>query len=303
MTKPILVVMAAGMGSRYGGLKQIEPVTDQGEVIIDFTLYDAMLAGFEDIVFIIKHAIEDDVRAILDRGAGKHLNIRYAFQELDALPPGYAVPEGREKPWGTCHAVLCAKDLIGGNFAVVNADDYYGSSALRIAYDDLLVAKDAGKYDYSLIGYRLGNTLTENGYVARGVASVGADGTLTGVDERLKIGHKDGRVQYEEDGAWHEVSPDATVSMNLWGFTPSLLTEMEAGFPAFLDDALAHNPMKGEYLLPRKVDELIKSGKARVRVLPTDDRWYGITYKEDLETVVNAMRSMKDKGVYPEKLW
>ncbi|MDR1798211.1 MAG: nucleotidyltransferase [Clostridiales Family XIII bacterium] len=301
--KPVLVVMAAGMGSRYGGLKQIEPVTEAGDIIIDFTLYDAMLAGFEDVVFIIKREIEGDVRRILDAGAARHLRIHYAFQELDDLPAGYSVPEGRVKPWGTCHAILAARGLIGGNFAVVNADDYYGSSALRIVYDDLVGAKDGAQYDFSLVGYRLANTLTENGYVARGVAQLGAGGVLAGVDERLKIGWKDGRVAYEEGGAWVEVSPDSTVSMNLWGFTPSLLREMEDGFPAFLDQALAADPLKGEYLLPRKVDELIKAGRARVRVLTTDDRWYGITYPEDKETVSAAMQAMKDRGEYPEQLW
>ncbi|MCL2493059.1 MAG: sugar phosphate nucleotidyltransferase [Clostridiales bacterium] len=305
MAKPVLAVMAAGMGSRYGGLKQIEPVTGEGEIIIDFTLYDAMLAGFEDVVFIIKKEIEADIRARVDGGAGKHLNIRYAFQELSDLPPGFSVPEGRVKPWGTCHAILAARDLIEGNFAVVNADDYYGSGALPLVFGALEKARDEDKYDYSLAGYRLANTLTENGYVARGVCRLAPDGTLAGVDERLKIGwEKDGDgVEYEEGGEWHDVAPDATVSMNLWGFTPSLLREMEEGFPAFLEKTLAENPLKGEYLLPRKVDELIRTGKARVRVLPTDERWFGVTYKEDLAGVRDAMRAMKDRGLYPERLW
>jgi len=304
MTKPTLVIMAAGMGSRYGGLKQIEPVTEAGEIIVDFTLYDAMLAGFEDIVFIIKKQIEADVRNIIDERAGKHLNIQYAFQELSALPDGYALPQGREKPWGTCHAILAAKDLIPGNFAVVNADDYYGEGAFRKIFTWLETAKDAELYDYSLVGYKLANTLTENGQVARGVCSLAGDGTLSGVEERLKIGWQDDKVCYEDEaGIAHETSPDATVSMNLWGFTPSILREIEDGFPIFLDDALKNNPLKGEYLLPRKVDELINAGKARVRVLPTDDRWYGITYKEDKASVCAAMQAMKDKGLYPERLW
>ena len=317
MAKPVLAVMAAGMGSRYGGLKQIEPVSDEGEIIIDFTLYDAMLAGFEDVIFIIKKEIEADVRAHIDGGAGKHLNIHYAFQELTDLPPGFSVPEGRVKPWGTCHAILAARDLIEGNFAVVNADDYYGPGAISLIYDDLEKAADyvpldskrggSGKfYDYSLVGYRLANTLTENGYVARGVCRMAPDGTLAGVDERLKIGWKnDGSgVEYEdEEGKWHDVPEDATVSMNLWGFTPSLLREMEEGFPEFLEKALAQNPLKGEYLLPRKVDELVRAGKAKVRVLPTDERWFGVTYREDLAGVKAQVRSMKDKGLYPERLW
>ena len=319
MTKPTLVVMAAGMGSRYGGLKQIDPITEQGEIIIDFSLYDAMMAGFEDIVFIIKKEIEADVRALIDKGAGQHLNITYVFQELQDLPPGYAVPEGRVKPWGTCHAVLAAKDAISGNFAVINADDYYGAQAFRLMYDELVKAKDGATYDYSMVGYRLANTLTEHGHVARGVCTTGEDGTLSGVDERLKIMWRpchceqreaihlntaDRTIQYEDDaGAWHEVSPDAVVSMNLWGFTPSILTEMEAGFPAFLDKALKENPEKGEYLLPRKIDELLKDGKATVKILPTDERWFGVTYKEDKEHVETSVRSMKDAGLYPEILW
>jgi len=304
MTKPVLVVMAAGMGSRYGGLKQIEPVSEQGEIIIDFSLYDAMMAGFEDIIFIIKKEIEADMRARLDDGAGRHLKIAYAFQELSILPPGYSVPEGRSKPWGTCHAILAAKNLIKGNFAAINADDFYGAGAFHSMYDELLNAEDGALYDYSMVGYKLANTLTEHGHVSRGVCATSSDGKLVGVDERLKIMWREGKIQYEEeDGAWHEAAPDALVSMNFWGFTPSILSEMEADFPAFLDAALRENPMKAEYLLPRKVDELLKSGKASVKILPTDERWFGITYKEDTEYVKAAVRAMKDRGLYPETLW
>jgi len=295
--------MAAGMGSRYGGLKQIDPITEQGEIIIDFSLYDAMMAGFEDVVFIIKKEIEADVRERVDGGAGKHLNIAYVFQELSDLPPGYAVPEGRVKPWGTCHAVLAAKKAIKGNFAVVNADDYYGSQAFRLMYDELLTAKDGAVYDYSMVGYKLLNTLTEHGHVARGVCTLGEDGRLAGVDERLKIMRRDGAVMYEEDGKWSGIPADATVSMNFWGFTPSFLKELEEGFPAFLGAALEKDPLKGEYLLPRKVDELLKAGKASVKVLPTGERWFGVTYKEDKEQVTASVGAMKDRGLYPESLW
>ncbi|MDR3305314.1 MAG: nucleotidyltransferase [Clostridiales Family XIII bacterium] len=304
MSKPVLVVMAAGMGSRYGGLKQIDPVTEQGEIIIDFSLYDAMMAGFEEVIFVIKPEIEEDVRARIDGGAGKHLRVRYVFQEPDDLPEGYRVPEGRSKPWGTCHAVRAARGLIAGNFAVVNADDYYGALAFRLIYDELVKMSDDEKYRYAMVGYKLVNTLTENGHVARGVCVLDGDGNLAGVDERLKIQWKDGKIQYTEDDVhWEEVEADATVSMNLWGFTPSFLREIEAGFPAFLDEALQRNPLKAEYLLPRKIDELLKGGKAAVKALRTDDRWYGITYKEDKASVTNALRAMKDKGLYPEKLW
>ena len=304
MRKPVLVIMAAGMGSRYGGLKQIDPITEEGEIIIDFSLYDAMMAGFEDVVFIIKKEIEKDVRALIDAGAGQHLNISYVFQELSDLPAGYSVPEGRVKPWGTCHAVLAAKDEICGNFAVINADDYYGAQAFRLMYDELLTAADGEKYNYSMVGYRLANTLTEHGHVARGVCVPGAAGSLAGVDERLKIMWRDETIQYEdEDGSWHEVSSEAVVSMNFWGFTPSILYEMEAGFPPFLDKALRENPQKGEYLLPRKIDDLLKNGKASVKILPTEERWFGVTYKEDKEHVEASVRAMKDSGLYPEKLW
>ena len=303
MVKPQLVIMAAGMGSRYGGLKQIEPITEQGEIIIDFSLYDAMMAGFEDVVFIIKKETEADVRALLDDRAGRHLKITYVFQDITELPEGYSLPEGRTKPWGTCHAVLAAKKEIGGNFLVINADDYYGPQAFGLIYDELLKAKDKDVYDYSMVGYEIANTLTEYGHVSRGVCSSDEKGNLIGVDERLKIMWRDGKIQYEDEEGWHEVSEDATVSMNFWGFTPSILKEIEEGFPVFLDAALKENPLKGEYLLPRKIDELLKEGKATVKVLPTDERWFGITYKEDVSHVAASVRAMKDKGVYPEKLW
>jgi len=304
MAKPALVVMAAGIGSRYGGLKQIEPITEQGEIIIDFSLYDAMMAGFEDVVFIVKKEIEQDMRALIDGGAGQHLNITYVFQELTDMPEGYALPEGRVKPWGTCHAVFAAREALEGNFAVINADDYYGAQAFRFMYEDLLTAKDGELYDYSMIGYRLANTLTEFGHVSRGVCATDGLGRLTGVDERLKIMWKDEAIQYEDEaGGWHEVSRDAIVSMNFWGFTPSVLAEIEEGFKTFLDGALKNNPLKGEYLLPLGVDALLKAGKASVRILPTDERWFGVTYKEDKEFVTASIRSMKDGGVYPEILW
>lgn len=304
MTKPTLVVMAAGMGSRYGGLKQIEPITEHGEIIIDFSLYDAMMAGFDDVIFIIKKEIEEAVRERIDDRAGRHLNIRYAFQELDDLPQGFSVPQGRVKPWGTCHAILAARDMIEGNFAVINADDYYGPGAYSLAYEALLGAKDGETYDYTLIGYRLANTLSENGHVARGVCAVDENNNLLCIDERTKIMWRDGVPAYtEDDETWINLDTDATVSMNLWCFTPSLLHEMETGFPAFLEDALRTNPEKGEYLLPRKVDELLKNGKARVRVIPTGERWFGVTYKEDKAHVTDSVRAMKDKGLYPEVLW
>ena len=304
MEKPVLVIMAAGMGSRYGGLKQIDPVTDEGEIIIDFSLYDAMLAGFEDIIFIIKKEIEEDVRALIDDKAGKHLNIKYVFQDIKDVPAGYELPEERTKPLGTCHAILAARNEIKGPFAVINADDFYGSLAFQLMFDELSKTEDNDVYNYSMVGYKLSNTLTEHGHVARGVCVLGEDGNLAGVEERLKIMQREGKVQYtEDDETWIDVPADSTVSMNFWGFTPSMIKEMQEGFPAFLEDTLKNNPLKGEYLLPREVDELLKEKKAVVKVLKTDDKWYGVTYKEDKEYVMSALRAMKDKGEYPDVLW
>ena len=310
MTKPTLVVMAAGMGSRYGGLKQIVPVNEQGEILIDFSLYDAMMAGFEKVVFIIKKEIEDDVRAIIDPGAGKRLEVQYVYQSLTDLPAGYALPEGRIKPWGTGQAVLSAAEAVDGPFAVVNSDDYYGSHAFQVMYNWLLSTEEQGrgqgqgKDQYSLVGYLLKNTLTENGHVTRGVCQVDEQGILTGVDERFKIMRRDGVVAYEgADETWISVPEDATVSMNFWGFTRQFFAELRDGFPTFLDETLAENPLKGEYLLPVRVDQLIKSGKAAVKVMESGDRWYGITYPEDLKPAAAALQAMKDSGAYPEKLW
>lgn len=305
MKKPILIIMAAGMGSRYGGLKQIDPISDQGEIILDFSLYDAHMAGFEKAVFIIKKENEADFRALIDEKAGKHMEVEYAFQQLDDIPAGYTVPEGRVKPWGTCHAVLSARHLIEGPFAVINADDYYGPGAFASIYDYLEQAQDDEKYRYCMVGYQLENTLTENGHVARGICQVSDKGYLEDIVERTKIMRRDGAAAYTEDDgeSWHELAEGTTVSMNFWGFTQSFVREMEARFPAFLDKALAENPLKGEYFLPGVVDQLIKEQKASVRVLTSHDKWYGVTYKEDKESVVDALQSMKDKGLYPEKLW
>lgn len=305
MNKPVLVIMAAGMGSRYGGLKQIDPISDKGEIILDFSLYDAMMAGFEKVIFIIKKENEADFRALIDERAGKYMEVEYAFQELTDIPQGYQVPAERVKPWGTCHAVLSARKLIDGPFAVINADDYYGPGAFQTIYDYLEQAKDDEKYRYCMVGYQLEKTLTENGHVARGVCEVGENGQLLDIVERTKIMYHDGGIAFtEDDGAtWQPLEEGTTVSMNFWGFTESFIREMEARFPAFLDKALVENPLKGEYFLPGVVDQLIKEDKATVKVLRSHDKWYGVTYKEDKQSVVDALQSMKDKGLYPEKLW
>jgi len=307
MTKPILVIMAAGMGSRYGGLKQIDPVGSAGEIIIDFSLYDAMMAGFDRAIFIIKKEMEPDVRALMDDGAAKHIDISYAFQSLDDIPDGFTVPEGREKPWGTCHAVLAARDMIDEPFVVINADDYYGTSAWQHMYDFLKNPDahcNAEKPTYAMIGYSLKNTLTEYGTVARGVCVTDGEGNLSKIDERLKIGWRDGGIAYTEDDLHYiPVPDDSAVSMNFWGFTLDFMDKMKSGFPEFLTNELPENPLKAEYLLPRKVDELLNSGQAIVKVIPTGDRWYGVTYKKDKAPTVAALQALKDRGIYPEILW
>lgn len=303
--EPILVIMAAGMGSRFGGLKQIEPISDKGEIILDFSLYDAFMAGFKKAIFVIKRENEEDFRKLIDNGAAKYMKVDYAFQQLNDLPDGYSVPEGREKPWGTAHAVMAARHLADGPIAVINADDYYGPGVFQTIYDFLEGACDGEKYSYCMVGYDIENTLTENGFVSRGVCKTSEQGFLTEITERTKIQWKDGEIVYTEDDGktWKNLPKGTTVSMNFWGFTPSMMKEMEAGFPAALDKILAENPLKGEYFLPGVVDRLLREGKAEVKVLKSRDRWYGVTYKEDKESVVSALQSMKDKGEYPDKLW
>lgn len=305
MKTPVLVIMAAGMGSRFGGLKQIEPVSDKGEIILDFSLYDAVMAGFNKVIFVIKEENEAAFRELIDNKAGKYIDVEYVFQKLEDLPEGYKVPEGREKPWGTGHAVLAARKVVDGPFAVINADDYYGPGAFQTMYSFLENAEDDDKYKYCMVGFQIENTLTENGYVSRGVCELSEDNMLTDITERTKIQWQGEKIVFtEDDGAtWTELPRGTFVSMNFWGFTSSMMKEMEAKFPAFLDKAMVDNPMKGEYFLPGVVDQLIQEGKAEVKVLKSMDRWYGVTYKEDKESVVDALQSMKDKGEYPDVLW
>ena len=305
MAKPVLVVMAAGMGSRYGGLKQIDPVGSQGEAILDFSLFDAHEAGFETAVIIIKEAIAKDFMDTVGKRLERcPMEIRYAYQELYKLPEGYAVPEGRTKPWGTCHAVLCAKDAIGdAPFAVINADDYYGKSAFKVIYDALCKAKDGAVYDYCMVGYRLGNTVTEHGSVARGVCRA-ENGFLTEIVERTRIEKYDGGIHFTEDGEnWTELSENTPVSMNMWGFTSSFLREVEARFAGFLDKTLVENPLKGEFFLPLVVEALLSEKKATVKVLRSPDKWYGVTYAADKPVVVAALKEKTQQGLYPDGLW
>jgi len=304
--KPVLVVMAAGMGSRYGGLKQIDPVGSCGEAILDYSVYDAHEAGFDTVVIIIKEAIKKDFMETVGARLQKApVEIRYAYQELDKLPAGYTVPEGRTKPWGTSHAVLCAKEAIdGAPFAVINADDYYGKSAFKTIFDALSKAQDGEKYDYCMVGYEVGKTVTENGSVARGVCYTDEKGYLTEVIERTRIEKYDGGIHFTEDGEnWVELTEDTIVSMNMWGFTPSFLEEIEKGFAAFLDNAFKTNPLKGEYFLPFVVQNLLTAGKATVKVETTADKWYGVTYAADKPVIVAALREKTAEGLYPDSLW
>ena len=306
MNKPVLVVMAAGMGSRYGGLKQLDPIDDNGHVILDYSVYDAHRAGFDTVVFVIKPEIEDIFKEKIGDRISKVMNVEYVFQCREDLPEGYAVPEGREKPWGTAQAVLAARDVVQGPFAVINADDYYGPEGFEEIYNYLIHHPDTpGMYEYAMVGYLLKNTVTENGSVARGVCTETASGYLHSVVERTKIMKGDRCPMYTEDEGltWHDLCEDDIVSMNLWGFQRSYLDEAWAGFPAFLDKALAENPLKGEYYLPSVVSSLLSQHKARVKVLRSNDKWYGVTYKEDKPGVMDALHELREKGLYPEKLW
>lgn len=305
MKKPVLVIMAAGMGSRYGGLKQIDPVDDEGHIIMDFSMYDARRAGFEKVVFIIKKENEADFREAVGNRMEQYMEVAYAYQDLNNLPEGYSVPEGRVKPWGTAHAVLSSINEVDGPFAVINADDYYGVEAFQLIYDYLSTHADDEKYRYTMVGYQLKNTVTDNGHVARGVCEMNEEGELVEINERTQIEKHNGGIAYTEDGGetWTELAEDTVVSMNMWGFTRSILEEIRDGFPAFLDEGLEKNPMKCEYFLPSVVSDLLGEDKASVAVLTSKDKWYGVTYKEDKPVVVAAMKRMKENGVYPKHLW
>ena len=305
MNKPVLVIMAAGMGSRYGGLKQIDPVDNEGHIIMDFSMFDAKRAGFEKVIFIIKKENEADLKEAVGDRMAKYMEVSYAYQELSNIPEGFEVPEGRVKPWGTAHAVLSCIDQIDGPFAVINADDYYGQEAFRLIYDYLSAHQDDDKYRYTMVGYHLGNTVTDNGHVARGICDMNADGELVSIHERTRIEKRDGGIAFTEDDGetWIFVPADTTVSMNMWGFTRSILKEIKEGFPAFLEKGLKENPMKCEYFLPAVVSSLVENDQASVAVLKSADKWYGVTYKEDKPVVVAALQKMKDDGLYPAHLW
>lgn len=297
-----LVIMAAGMGSRYGGLKQIDPVGGNGEIILDYSVYDAIQAGFDKVIFVIKHEIEEDFKAIMQGKFEDKIKVEYAYQNIDNLPEGYSVPEGRVKPWGTGHAVLACQGMIDGPFAVINADDYYGKETFALIYNEL--KNTQAENEFCMVGFKVENTLTENGHVARGVCQTNADGYLTDIVERTKIALRDGKIMFTEDDGetWTELEKGSTVSMNCWGFSNMMMTELQARFAAFLDRN-KDNMLKCEYFLPFVVDELLKEGKVSVKVLDTTEKWYGVTYKEDKQTVVAALRNKVTEGIYPQKLW
>ena len=302
--KPVLVIMAAGMGSRYGGLKQLDPVGDHDQVILDYSIYDARRAGFETVVFVIKPEIEADFKERVGLRLEKCMDVRYVYQLKEDLPEGYSAPAERTKPWGTAQAALAARGVVDGPFAIINADDYYGPEAFREIYDYLSSHPDGDVYEYAMVGYLLKNTVTENGTVARGVCEETEDHFLSRITDRTKIEQGNPPRYTEDDGrSWTSLSEDTIVSMNMWGFNRSFLDETWARFPAFLDQALAENPLKGEYFLPTVVSWLISEGKARVKVLRSADKWYGVTYREDKPTVEAAIAEKTASGLYPGRLW
>lgn len=303
MNKPVLVVLAAGMGSRYGGLKQIDALGGNGEAILDYSIYDAYQAGFRTAVILIKEAIREDFMATVGkRLASSPMEIRYAYQELNKLPAGYSVPEGRVKPFGTGHAIICAGEEVGNApFVVINADDFYGRVAFQKMYEFLSAATDP--FGYCMVGYELGKTVTDNGSVARGVCGTDAQGNLTTITERTRIEKYPGGIHFTEDGeTWTDLPADTTVSMNFMGFMPSFLEEAKALFPKALDEILAKNPLKGEYFLPAIVQQMLSEGRATMKVLTSPDKWYGVTYAADKPVVVEALKKMTREGLYPEKL-
>jgi dTDP-glucose pyrophosphorylase len=302
MRQPTLIVMAAGMGTRYGGLKQLDPVGPHGEVIMDYSLYDALRAGFGKVVFVIRKEMEVLFRERIGHRMERLADTHYVFQEFDALPAGFAVPAGRVKPWGTAHAILVARDKVDSNFGVINADDYYGRGSFQVLAD-FLHGAPAGNdsYSYALVGFILANTLTEHGSVARGVCAIDDRAYLVDIKERSQLRMFVDGAKYHEDDSWQPVPEDSLVSMNMWGFTTSLFSELDSSFNEFL--AVYGTDAKAELFIPTIVDRLVKSGKATVKILPTDEQWFGVTYQEDRPQVKAAIKELITLGRYPDKLW
>ena len=302
MAETTLVIMAAGMGSRFGGIKQLEPVGPSGEIIMDYSIYDAIKAGFNKVVFIIRKDLEKDFKEVIGNRIEKLIRVEYVFQELDDLPEGFVNPKDRTKPWGTGQAVLCCKDVVKGPFAVINADDYYGKEAFHIVFNFLNDNTYQGN-QYCMAGFILGNTLSENGAVTRGVCKADENGKLVDIAETSGIVQR-GNAAVAAGSSGEEINIDinSIVSMNMWGFKPGLFVELEKRFVTFLSN-IGDNELKKEYLLPTVVGELIKENKAEVIVLKSKDRWFGVTYKEDKDSVVNSLRALINQGVSPEKLF
>ncbi|MBQ9990513.1 MAG: nucleotidyltransferase [Lachnospiraceae bacterium] len=311
MGKPTLVILAAGMGSRYGGLKQIDPIDQEGHKIIDFSIYDAMHAGFGKVVFIIKKEHEADFRSCIGDAVSKHIEVEYVFQDLQDVPAGLSIPEGRVKPWGTTHALMCCKEVVNEPFAVINADDYYGKSAYTTlvdflsSHEDVSVGNVEDKPSYAMVGYQLKNTLTDKGSVARGCCVTDSAGFLAEIVERTRIIKTDEGAAFSEDEGttWTAISPDTLVSMNMWAFYPSVFSLFEKAMEEFFLTQVEKNPMKAECLIPTEVGGLLEKGRVTVKVLSSQDKWFGVTYQEDKPFVKASIQELKDRGVYPEKLW
>jgi hypothetical protein len=300
---PALVILAAGVGSRFGGLKQMTPVGPSGEMILDYSIYDALTAGFSKIVFVINHTIEESFKETIGDRIARSAAVDYVYQELDCLPEGAVVPAGRKKPWGTGHAVLCCRGVVDGPFAVINADDYYGRSCFKLLHDFLVKPCSDPMLHMAMVGFILENTLTENGYVSRGICAVDERGYLRDIVERVHIEKRGDRVLYTEDkgNTWEPLTPGCQVSMNCWAFPEGTLDFFEEKFNHFLQSD--GDMTKAEFYLPFAVDSIVKDGKGNVRVLKTSDKWYGMTYQEDRKKVIDAIRSLVVQGVYPERLW
>ncbi len=298
---PELVVLAAGMGSRYGGLKQIDTIDKHGHIIIDYSIHDAVKAGFRSVTFIIKKAIEKDFREVMDKHLeGKDIEVKYVYQELDKLPEGYSVPGGRVKPWGTAHAIACCKGIVNAPFAVINADDYYGANAFTKIYEFLKNTENDGKAHYAMVGYKIKNTVTEQGTVSRGVCDIDESSILRGITERTKIGIDGEGIYYIEEDLRYPLDPETVVSMNLFGFDENYIYECYNRFSKFLGENLEKNPEKCEFYMPTVVSMLVEEEKADVKVFDNEDKWYGVTYKEDKPMVVEAISNLIKSGIYPE---
>ena len=301
MNQPTLVILAAGMGSRYGGMKQIDGVGNHGEPIIEFSIYDAKQAGFENVVLIIKREHEEAFKQALTNKLEGKINVRFAYQDMCNIPEGFTVPEGRVKPWGTTHALLACKGIVDGPFAIINADDFYGRDAYKVIYDFL--TSEVKDNQYAMVGYPCINTLTDNGTVTRGLCQEDENKCLASIVEIQKIAKKDGHAVYEDNGEWKEISDTSLVSMNFWGFTPAIFKDMEEIFAKFLQEHLEENPLKCEHVIPTAVGTLVAENKCSVKMLSSKDAWFGVTYKEDKPNVMQKIQEMKDAGIYPDQLW